>query len=123
VQVSAIPFPAMADTPAEEEPDESGGIMTLIPTIIGGLVLVIVAVALLLMSRGGKKRAKKGEVVEIAQGALPGGSGHVVDARDMANQQVMAGLTDDVIDLVDRQPEEIATLLRSWLADRRDEAS
>jgi hypothetical protein len=28
-------------------------------------------------------------------------------------------LKDEVTDLVARQPEEIATLLRSWLADRR----
>jgi flagellar biosynthesis/type III secretory pathway M-ring protein FliF/YscJ len=32
---------------------------------------------------------------------------------------VLAGPRQDVMDLVIRQPEEIAILLRSWLADRK----
>jgi flagellar biosynthesis/type III secretory pathway M-ring protein FliF/YscJ len=70
------------------------------------------------MSRSGKKKAKKGEIVET-QEALPSG-GRVLDANDVANQNTMLGLTEDVAEMVDRQPEEIAVLLRSWLADRRE---
>ncbi len=118
VEVSAVPFPALPEA-VEEAPVEEGGIMTLLPTIIGALVLLLVTVALFLMSRGGKKKARKGEIVELTQ-ALSGGDGAVIDANDMANQNAVLGLTDDVIQLVERQPEEIATLLRSWLADRRE---
>jgi flagellar M-ring protein FliF len=123
VQVSAVPFPAV-DAAMEEEQTttEDGGVMSMIPTIIGAIVLLVVSVALLLMSRGGKKRAKKGELVEVSPDALPGGT-RVLDANDMANQQAVLGLTDDVVDLVERQPEEIATLLRSWLADRPEQVS
>ena len=118
VEVSAVPFPALPEA-VEEAPVEEGGIMTLLPTIIGALVLLLVTVALFLMSRGGKRKARKGEIVELTQ-ALSGGDGAVIDANDMANQNAVLGLTDDVIQLVERQPEEIATLLRSWLADRRE---
>ncbi len=118
VEVSAVPFPALPEA-IEGAPLEEGGIMTLIPTIIGALVLLLVTVALFLMSRGSKKKARKGEIIELAQ-ALPGGDGSAIDANDMANQNAVLGLTDDVIQLVERQPEEIATLLRSWLADRRE---
>ncbi|MDH5292223.1 MAG: hypothetical protein OEW91_00925, partial [Acidimicrobiia bacterium] len=116
IEVSAIAFPAPPETEVAEEA-AAGGIMDLIPTIVGALVLLLVTVGLFLMSRSGKKKAKKGEIVEMNQ-ALTGGA--VLDADELAAQTAAFGLTDDVIELVERQPEEIATLLRSWLADRRE---
>jgi flagellar M-ring protein FliF len=118
VEVSAAAFPALPEVADVAEEAETGGVMSMIPTIIGGLVLVLATVGLFLMSRSGKKKAKKGEIVET-QEALPSG-GRVLDANDVANQNTMLGLTEDVAEMVDRQPEEIAVLLRSWLADRRE---
>lgn len=115
VEVSTAAFPALPE--AEEPVEETGGIMTLIPTIIGALVLLLVTVGLFLMTRGGKKKAKKGEIVDLPEALM---AGQVVDAQALAQANVVQGLTDDVIQLVERQPEEIATLLRSWLADRRE---
>jgi flagellar M-ring protein FliF len=120
VQVSAVPFAAL-DATATTDPTttDSGGMMSMVPTILGALVLVGATLGLFLMSRGGKKgRARKGEVLET-QDALPMG-GEIYDAQVLAQAQAMQGLTDDVSALVERQPEEIATLLRSWLADRRE---
>jgi flagellar M-ring protein FliF len=122
VEVSAIPFPALPEIEAAEE-EAPGGIMTMLPTIIGAIVLLVVTLALFLMTRSGKKKekkAKKGEVVDSPE-AL--GSGQVVDADALAQANAIHGLTDDVIQLVERQPEEIAVLLRSWLADRREPVS
>lgn len=116
--VSAIPFPAAPETePAV--PEATGGIGDLVPTVIGALVIVVVAVALFLMSRSGRKRSRG---AGDALGALP------APPLDGTEQMMAAGgpsdgLTDDVIQLVEKQPEEIATLLRSWLADRREPVS
>lgn len=115
VEVSTAAFPALPEV--EETVEETGGMMTLIPTIIGALVLFLVTVGLFLMTRGGKKKAKKGEILGLPEALM---AGQVVDAQSLAQANVVQGLTDDVVQLVERQPEEIATLLRSWLADRRE---
>ncbi|MGF1666962.1 MAG: flagellar basal-body MS-ring/collar protein FliF [Acidimicrobiia bacterium] len=120
VEVSALAFPAPAEIePVEEE--TGGGIMSMLPTIIGALVLLLVTVGLFLMTRSGKKskKGKKGEVVDMPEALM---AGQVLDADALAQANAVHGLTDDVIQLVERQPEEIATLLRSWLADRRETA-
>jgi flagellar M-ring protein FliF len=119
VEVSAVPFPAVEEAD-EVVAEETGGIMSLLPTALGGLVLVVVAVALFLMSRTGKKSRSTSADLMLDELALPGGGHHVIDAGALARAQQVQGLTEDVVDLVERQPEEIATLLRSWLADRRE---
>lgn len=115
VSTIAYPVPEVAEEPvaAEAAPMD---IMSMIPQFIGGLVLFIVMVALLLMARGGKK-SKKGATVESAQpAALPGGDGK---AGALAGRAEGAEIHPEVMNLVQKQPEEIAVLLRSWLADRR----
>lgn len=111
VEVSAAPFPPPADV-AEIEEVASGGFMAMIPTILGGVLLLIVAVGLFLMSRGGGGGAQVALPVQAIEGAT-----YVESNYDAAQFNSM---TSDVAQLVERQPEEIATLLRSWLADRRD---
>lgn len=115
VSTIAYPVPEVVEEPiaAEAAPMD---IMSMIPQFIGGLVLFIVMVALLLMARGGKK-SKKGATVENTQpAALPGGEGA---AAALAGRVEGAEIHPEVINLVQKQPEEIAVLLRSWLADRR----
>jgi flagellar M-ring protein FliF len=52
---------------------------------------------------------------DIAQGALEAGASSVndVEARERAK------VDKEITDLIERQPDEVAGLLRSWLADRR----
>lgn len=112
VQVTAAAFPAEAVPDVATTPDPasaSGGIMDLVPNLAGALVLLLVAVALFLQTRGGKHEV---QVAAWNPEALPEG-----DPRETLALDDMAS---DVLALVDRQPEEIATLLRSWLADRRE---
>ena len=121
VEVSAVAFPAVAALEASEElPIEDGGMLDLVTTIAGALALVVVAIAMVLMTRGGKK-SKKVET-QITAEALPIGdrSPALVGAAGgpgAAEALEMGGMASDVMELVERQPEEIATLLRSWLAD------
>jgi flagellar M-ring protein FliF len=110
----------------------------MLPQALGALVLAFVAFSMWRMTRKPKaKKGKKGndEISLDERPALsavsemlslePGGYlelGAGADPETMARNAHMENLRDDVIDLVQRQPEEIAVLLRSWLADRRAEA-
>lgn len=115
VSTIAYPVPEVIEEPAAAEAAPMD-VMSMIPQLIGGLVLFIVTVALLLMARGGKK-SKTGAAVDNAQpAALPGGDGA---AGALAGRAEGAEIHPEVMNLVQKQPEEIAVLLRSWLADRR----
>ncbi|MGA9597210.1 MAG: flagellar basal-body MS-ring/collar protein FliF [Acidimicrobiia bacterium] len=114
ISVSTIAFPApevvTEDTTAPAA--ASTDVMAMLPQVIGGVVLLVVMGALLMMARGSSKKSRVA-ALEVVQPALGGGT-------------VPAGETDggvsihpEVMNLVQRQPEEIAVLLRSWLADRR----
>ncbi len=118
VEVSTAAFPAsVAVEPVEEPAVEENEMMALIPTVGGAVALVIVAIALVLMSRGGKKS----EAISAsgAVEALPGGRAALMSSS-AADAVEVSGMASDVMQLVERQPEEIATLLRSWLADQRE---
>ena len=112
IKVTQLPFPKA------EEAAAGPGMTAMVPQAVGGLVMVVVAVALFLMSRGkgkakGKKRADDDDEVWSDTEALPAA---VVAAGLPSASQTGSR---DVMDLVQRQPEEIAGLLRAWLADRR----
>ena len=124
VAVSAVPFPAPADT-------EPGGqamaeMLDRVPQLIALLVLVVVAVGLFLMTR------RRGET-DLPALAAPAPTTPVIDvvdhepvaavepvARRPAPSPPDDQLKREVTELVERQPEEIATLLRGWLADQRN---
>lgn len=123
IAVSRVAFPQEEDEAAEgEEP-----MLSMVPQLAGALVLVLVAVALFLMTRRrGKKSAElepvaasptTPEVDARAQflDALPASEPEPEDAETRQQAQ----LREDVAQLVSSQPEEIATVLRGWLADRR----
>ena len=118
VEVSAIPFPAVDDVPATEEP-APGPIDARLPEIAGGALLLIVALALVFMSRSRRRAVEltAQPALEPARAleALPVGAGADVTALGPTRPD----LHEDVVGLVQSQPEEIAALLRSWLADRR----
>lgn len=114
VSTVAFPVPEVVDEPEAAAAAAPMDVMSMIPQLIGGLVLFIVAIALLLMARGGKK----GETIDLAQPAALT-SGEQATAGALAGRAEGAEIHPEVMTLVQRQPEEIAVLLRSWLADRR----
>jgi flagellar M-ring protein FliF len=130
VAVSSVAFPAaeIADPDAidplaaETDVPAADPMMTMLPQIAGGAVLVLVAIALLWMTRRGRRRNEPLMVAEAAPSALPApsGGGAVAEsaATALAARQSQAR-SADVVGLIEKQPEEIAVLLRSWLADRR----
>ena len=85
------------------------------------LLLLIVAVALMLMSRGGKKpKAVPIEATQPALGVSTGSGGSPEpEYAGVPGGAIDSSIPPDVLTLVQRQPEEIAVLLRGWLADRR----
>lgn len=119
VEVSAIAFPAPLDTPLPEEAAEEPTMVDMIPEIAGGALLLIVAISLLIMSRGRRRQP-----VEVTGEKVPAPISapkrpEALPVTDHAANIGPSPIQENVIDLVQGQPEEIATLLRSWLADRR----
>jgi flagellar M-ring protein FliF len=114
ISVSAIAYPV--PEVVEEEPAAEAAsmdMMAMIPQVIGGLVLLIVVASFLMMARGSSKKTKAA-ALEVVQPALAGGNAGAVGETSEG-----ASIHPEVMNLVQRQPEEIAVLLRSWLADRR----
>lgn len=116
IAVSTLPFPAPEEEP---EPEQPNALTEMIPQLVGILVLLLVSIALFLMTR------RRGVIVEEIDRrrthALPAREDtRIVDAPEPEPaEEAASSLQADVAELVQRQPEEIATLLRGWLADRR----
>ncbi|MTV27347.1 flagellar M-ring protein FliF [Nitriliruptoraceae bacterium ZYF776] len=106
-------------TPAVEElPEEAGaGVLDLLPRIVALVVLALVAVGLFLMAR--RRRDAEPEPTKVVPAQVR--PNPAVEAPGASEELPPAGpsLQDEVSQLVEKQPEEIATLLRGWLADRR----
>ena len=124
ISISAVPYPATAA--AAKGAAGKSGLMSMVTQAAGAAVLVIVALFMLLMAKGRRKTG--GEPMEITAttrraldpagvSALQGARGALGSAS--GGLPVAASPRQDVMDMVVRQPEEIAILLRSWLADRR----
>lgn len=119
VEVSATPFPAPAEEPVAVPAEEEAVWQDMIPEIAGGVLLLLVAVSLLAMTRG-----RKQQTAALAEPASPAPipasrSSEALPVSEEPQQIGPSPIQENVIDLVQGQPEEIATLLRSWLADRR----
>lgn len=114
IEVTQIPFPK----PEAQGGMPGPGLVDQAPRLAGGLVVLLIAAALFVMmlrSRG-KRRAEPVPGLTWARPEqLPGAHEPPAGASQLADRPA----TTDVMELVQRQPEEIATLLRSWLADRR----
>lgn len=103
----------------EEAVPEVGGMdmMGLVGQVVAALVLVLVALGLFLMTRRRQvvvedvERTPAIDVQSAAAPPEPAGPPEQVDPNEQLRREVAA--------LVEHQPEEIATLLRGWLADRR----
>jgi flagellar M-ring protein FliF len=140
VSVAALPFDttaaeaAQAELEAARAAEESERTDSMLRTgVLGGLVLVMV-VAFLVASRRRKAGAMEElqqaedaqflQAVAVGDGAAALGAGDgagltALPAAPNARALEMAGKREEVAQLVERQPEEVAELLRGWLADRR----
>jgi flagellar M-ring protein FliF len=121
IAVTRVSYPPAEDAaPA----DEGGALLDLVVQVIAVLVLLLVSVALLLMTRRRRKAGSELEwvpsSVEVAREPEPEPSAaEAVEAPERPAAVPAGNMAADLTSLVQRQPEEIATLLRSWLADRR----
>ena len=119
IAVTPVPFPAEAED--DTTVDAAGMSLTDMLTLIAALfVLIIVAVALFLMTRRKSPAPAEPEEVEwepVAQLPTP----EPAPTRRLPAPDATEGnqLNEDVRTLVGQQPDEIAALLRAWLADRR----
>lgn len=118
IAVTTMPFPAPED---EETPAEEPGITEHLPEAVGALVLVVVAVALFLMTRRRNVVVEEIDRRRTQPTSRPAESAALPQAQPEPDPATVAAasLQSEVAELVQRQPEEIAMLLRGWLADRR----
>ncbi|GGI06689.1 flagellar basal-body MS-ring/collar protein FliF [Egicoccus halophilus] len=113
IAITRVTTPAEDAAPAEEaEPGLLGGLETYLALAL----IVLIAVMLFLMTRRKKDKGVVEEKVVPAQvrTAVP------LDVVDEPEPLPTGpSIQDEVAAMVERQPEEIASLLRGWLADRR----
>ncbi len=121
IAVQAFPFPKVDETDtaggssAFGDPTAGLDLFALIGQAIGALVLILVTVALFLLSRRSSDEEEEEEVEEVAL-AL---EANPLKTPELTQEEVDAKQArDEVLDMVQRQPEEIAVLLRGWLSDR-----
>jgi flagellar M-ring protein FliF len=115
IAITRVATPVMAEPSIE---GDGPALVDLIQRIVALVVLVVIAVALFLMSRRRSKVDPEPERVVPAK----------VRPTPQLEEQVLEEIPtspskkDEVSELVEKQPEEIAALLRGWLADRRVDA-
>ena len=140
---SAVTAAGTADTPAGTSATAAKkplDIMSLIQT--AGAVLIVLVV-LFMAWRSARKASVSRTPIELPagmMGALGPGAAATADQTAVARELVGAGAAigsgghlpalaepdprelaqTQIADLIDRQPEDVATVLRSWLADRRN---
>jgi flagellar M-ring protein FliF len=143
VQVQRLPFDTTAAKAAKKElaqadaAEAKAGMMSMAKT--GGLVLLVLAVLVLafLSSRRGKRTELDGDEIlaleaERRRLALEGsGVPAAIESTPRSALEITAPRASDgdserrlvvreeIAELVERQPDEVAQLLRGWLADRR----
>ena len=133
IAVQAVPFPAVVED-AEQAPPATD-MVGIASQVVAVLVLLLVSLALFLMTR--RRKPKPPEVTWQQPVDLPVTPIEVDDEDDelvipepepvvrreaplvAASIGVGSDLQREVTEMVERQPEEIAALLRTWLADRR----
>ena len=118
VAISRVPALELEEAP----PAEDGALMERVQTIVALAVLVLVALGLFLMSRRRREPDEPEKVVPAQLRPTPSldhGPRSEVPSASEEELVTASGVRDDVAELVERQPEEIAALLRGWLADRR----
>ncbi len=108
-------------TPELEEalPEEEGAtLLEMIQRIVAMLVLLVIAVGLFLMSRRRSRGEPELEPARVVPAQVRDPQA-IAEPDEASTEPPAPSVRDEVAELVERQPEEIASLLRGWLADRR----
>jgi flagellar M-ring protein FliF len=112
IAISRVATPQPELPPAE---DEAPAVLEHLERALALLLIAAIAVALWLMSRRRGRSEPEQKVVPATVRATPELEPEAYEAIEPPAPTVQ----DEVAALVERQPEEIASLLRGWLADRR----
>ena len=134
VQVTAMPFDTTAAKQAQKELAQAASAkqhaetMSLVKT---GVIVLLVVLVLIWVAR----RSRKVERTPVYVSALPGGEApEALEARlqplalEAAHRELVLpdpqhvermAVRSEIGDLIEQQPDEVARLLRGWLADRR----
>jgi flagellar M-ring protein FliF len=113
IAISRVASPPVDTVPVEEE---EAGVLADLERALAIVLIAAIAIGLWLMSR--RRRAPEPEEKVVAAQVRP--TPALDQAADEAGPPTPT-VQDEVVALVERQPEEIASLLRGWLADRRTE--
>jgi flagellar M-ring protein FliF len=122
----AIAISRVATPPTEDlAPADEGGFLANLQRIVALAMLALIAIGLFLMSRR-RRDDEEDRVVPARVRPTPelDASWRDETPTEMFEQpdEIPYTARDEVAELVERQPEEIASLLRGWLADRRTNA-
>jgi flagellar M-ring protein FliF len=118
VAISRVPAMELEEAP----PADDGGLLDHIQTIVALASIVLIALGLFLMSRRRREPEEPEKVVpaQMRPTTPLEPAGHAEAPAPSPEELEPANrVRDEVAELVERQPEEIASLLRGWLADRR----
>ncbi len=130
VNVTTMPFDrtaenaAAASLAAAQKADAQAAQMSMVKT--GGIVLVIAAALLLAWLRGRKRRKLRDQATTYVVEQLRRGSEPTValppnppaaELSGSAPSQLRMAARDEIAAMVERQPEEVAQLLRGWLVE------
>ena len=126
IAVSTVAMPA-AEVEATDAAGATAELMEALPRAGGVLVLLIAAVGLFLMSRQRHSSEETSLVPAVAPDLPRRRQDDLLEIDVDGTEALLAGaaaipvsgMRDEVAELVASQPDEIATLLRGWLADRR----
>ena len=114
IAVSRVATPEPEEALAAEE--DSAGLIEQIQRIVAMVVFLVIAIGLFLMSRRRRKEPEPQQKLVPAQVRDPQPVSEPEQPEQIEHEP---DVRDEVAELVEKQPEEIAMLLRGWLADRR----
>lgn len=136
VQVESLPFDASAADAAGEagkEAEAAASKAAMMDYIKIGVTAVIILAVLAILFITTKRRAKLYQSTPVSMAeldaAMPALGGSADDLLDSLEAPMIidtspealerAKVDREITDLIEKQPDEVATLLRGWLADRR----
>ncbi len=115
IRVTAVALPEL-EAVVEIGPSALGGIIDMIPQVIGMILLVLIAIALFLATR--RKGDPEDPLALLLPALVPDKEQKELAA--VGARAIGSGEPTSIADLVAQQPDEIASLLRSWLAEGDD---
>ncbi|MFA9446413.1 flagellar basal-body MS-ring/collar protein FliF [Egicoccus sp. AB-alg6-2] len=121
LRADAIAITRVASPPDVLDPVEEvePGLMSKLESYLAMGLIVLIAIMLFLMSRRNKKDKAEKPVEKVVPAKVRPAPASLEDALDAEPLPTGPRIQDEVAALVERQPDEIASLLRGWLADRR----